>query len=111
MSIPTPAPILKRRRLLLDGGSPVPEACLGRLRQMFGVVALTYERDSLTVEYDLRWTSLTKIEALAIADGIKFRAGFSGIRRALWKFAERNELDNAVRAGSGACCSRPPGRG
>ena len=61
MSIPTLAPMLKRRRLLLDGGSAMPETCLRHLHQMFGVVALTYERDVLTVEYDLRRTSLAKI--------------------------------------------------
>lgn len=111
MALPLTAPMLKRRRLLLDGGSAVPETCLRHLQQMFGVVALARERDSLTVQYDLRRTSLAKMEALALADGARFRAGLSRIRRALWKFAERNELDNAVHAGSGTCCSRPPGHG
>lgn len=54
--------------------------------------------------------SLALVEREAAAAGLALRGGLHGWRRALWRFAERNEMDNLARAGNGACCNRPPPR-
>lgn len=102
-------PIPKRRTLFVGrGAAEAQRACLRHLRRMVGIISAIGDEGSLTVEYDLRRISLAQIEALAAMDGMAFKAGLHRIRRALWKFAERIELEHAVRAGNGACCSRPP---
>lgn len=101
--------MFKRRKLFVgSGGAEARRTCLRHLRRTVGILAVIDGPDALRIEYDLRRTSLAQIEALATMDGVTFKAGWHRLRRALWKFAERNELENAVRAGSGACCSRPP---
>lgn len=105
------APILKRRRLRVSGiAVNASKRAYQRIGQMPGVASVLSEKGILVVEYDLRQTTLAQIEAAAISDGLEFRSGLHWLQRALWRFTERNELDNAVSAGDGACCNHPPAR-
>jgi YHS domain-containing protein len=104
-------PIPKRRKLRLAEGSEsdIRRACQ-RVGEMMGVSKLAAEQDCLRVEYDLRKTILSQIEAVAAAEGLKFREGLHGFRRRLWKYLEASELENASHPGTGACCNHPPVR-
>lgn len=105
-------PIPKRRKLRLAEGSEsdIRRACQ-RVGEMIGVAKVTAENGYLLVEYDLRQTILSQIESVAAAEGLKFKDGFHGFRRRLWKYLETSELENAAHPpGSGACCNRPPVR-
>ncbi|HEY3433796.1 MAG TPA: YHS domain-containing protein [Rhodocyclaceae bacterium] len=104
-------PIPKRRKLIAAQGAEgaLTEASQ-RLAAMTGVSSVRFDGCSLRIDYDLLLVSLTMIEAVANEAGLSFKEGLHGLRRSLWKFTERNELENAVRAGTGACCSRPPTR-
>jgi YHS domain-containing protein len=102
-------PIRKRRKLRLAEGSEseIRRACQ-RVGDMMGVSKAATENGCLLVEYDLRQTILSQIEAVASAEGLKFNEGFHGFRRRLWKYLEAGELENAAHPSSGACCNRPP---
>lgn len=102
-------PIPKRRKLRLADGNQTnqPRLCQ-RLQEMIGVLSVVYEKDVLIIEYDLRLTILSQIEAVAEASGLHFKEGLHGLRRRLWKSSEANELENAAHPGTGACCNRPP---
>lgn len=102
-------PIPKRRVVYLAGGNTenFGRACR-HLEKMPGVSTVAATEDGLAVEYDLQQVSFLQIEAVAIAEGLQLKAGLHRFRRDLWKFTERNELDNAARVGDGACCNRPP---
>jgi YHS domain-containing protein len=102
-------PIRRRLRLAAGDGAGI-ERALRSIRAMMGISATDVEKDCLIVEYDLKQVSLAQIEAVAIDAGLKFKGGLHGLQRSLWKFAERNELDNAAHAGTGACCNHPPTR-
>uniref|UniRef100_Q47DR9 YHS protein n=1 Tax=Dechloromonas aromatica (strain RCB) TaxID=159087 RepID=Q47DR9_DECAR len=104
-------PIPKRRKLRLADSSELDvwRACQ-RLGEMMGVVKVAAENGCLLVEYDLRQTILSQIEAVAAAEGLKFKEGLHGLRRRLWKYLEAGELENAAHPSSGACCNRPPVR-
>jgi len=105
-------PIPKRRKLrLVDGSeSNIQRACL-RVGEMMGISKVIPAKGCLLVEYDLRQTILSQIEAVATAaEGVRFKGGFHGFRRRLWKLVEANELENTAHPGSGACCNRPPAK-
>lgn len=101
--------IRRKLRLAADVAAGV-ERALQSMREMKGMSAIGVEEDCLVVEYDMKQTTLSQIEAVAAEAGLKFNGGLHGLRRSLWKFAERNELDNAAHAGTGACCNHPPTR-
>lgn len=104
-------PIPKRRKLRLADGyqTNLPRACQ-QLQEMIGVSSVVCEKDCLIVEYDLRLTILSQIEAVAATEGVYFKGGLHGLRRRLWKSTEANELENAAHPATGACCNRPPVR-
>ena len=104
-------PIPKRRKLRLseDCASEIQRTCQ-RVGEMMGVTKITAENGCLLVEYDLRQTILSQIEAVAVAERLNFKEGFHGFRRRLWKYLEASELENAAHPSSGACCNRPPVR-
>ena len=104
-------PIPKRRKLRLadSSASDIRRACQ-RLSEMMGVSKVTAENGCLLVEYDLRHTILSQVETVAAAEGLKFKEGFHGFRRRLWKYLEASELENAAHPSTGACCNRPPVR-
>jgi len=104
-------PIPKRRKLRLVEGSAsdIRRACR-RVGEMMGMAKVTAENGCLQVEYDLRQTVLSQIEAVAAAEGLKFKEGLHGFRRRLWKYLEASELENVARPSAGACCNRPPVR-
>jgi len=104
-------PIPKRRKLLLAEGSEsdIRSTCQ-RVGEMMGVAKVTAENGTLLIEYDLRQTILSQIEAVAASEGLKFKEGLHGLRRRLWKYLEAGELENAAHPASGACCNRPPVR-
>lgn len=77
---------------------------------MKGIEFIAVEADNLTVAYDLRIITLAQIEKVLAEMKIELRNGLHGWRRALWRFGESNESENAAQAGTGACCSRPPAR-
>ena len=104
-------PIPKRRKLrLTKGNAPDIQRAVRRIGEMIGVISAIAEKDLLLVEYDLRKTILSQIEAVATAEGLRFKEGLHGFRRRFWKLTEANELENAARPGPGACCNRPPVR-
>ncbi len=102
-------PMPKRHALRLAAGTAadVARACQ-RVGEMMGISAVRAEQERLIVDYDLRQVALSQIEAVAAAEGLRFKDGLHGFRRGLWKFTEANELANAAHPGTGACCSRPP---
>jgi len=104
-------PIPKRRKLRLEEGSEsdIRRACQ-HVSKMMGLSKVTAENGCLLVEYDLRQTILAQIEAVAATEGLRFKEGFHGIRRRLWKYLEASELENAAHPSTGACCNRPPVR-
>lgn len=103
-------PIIKRHALRFTKcGSDVLATVSETLHRMPGVRSLTPDEGRLTLEYDLRSVALEQIEAAASAGGLPMRGGLHELRRAWWRFAENNELENAASTG-GACCSRPPAR-
>jgi YHS domain-containing protein len=104
-------PIAKKRKLQFV--SPPPETlrkASDKLLQMMGVTAARPGDDDLLVEYDLRQATLAQIEAVATSSGLILKGGLHGLRRDWWRFTERNEIENAADAGSGACCNRPPAK-
>ncbi len=102
-------PIPKRRKLrVANGNASDIERARRRVGEMIGVTSVITENDHLLVEYDLRKTILSQIEAVATTEGLRFKEGLHGFRRRLWKLAEANELENAAHPVSGACCNRPP---
>lgn len=104
-------PMPKRRRLRFAAcATESLRQAEQSLRTMKGIEFIAVEADNLTVAYDLRIVTLAQIEKALANEGIELRGGLHGWRRALWRFAESNESENAARAGAGACCSRPPAR-
>lgn len=105
------SPMPKRRRLRLGpcDTDTVSQAAHG-IRQMKGVSNVEVGADNIVVAYDLRLLTLAQIENTLAGLGVALRGGLHGWRRALWRFAESNESENAAQAGTGACCSRPPAR-
>lgn len=102
-------PIPKCRKLRLASGNESDIQRAGRrVGEMIGVSSVITENNFLLVEYDLRKTILSQIEAVATAEGLSFKEGLHGFRRRLWKLTEANELENAAHSGHGACCNRPP---
>ncbi len=102
-------PIPKKRKLRLAAGDDADiEIACQRVREMMGVSSVDVEKSCLVVKYDLRQATLSQIEAVATDAGVRFKDGFPGFLRGMWKFAERNELDNAAHPSTGACCNRPP---
>lgn len=102
-------PIPKRRKLrVANGNASDIERARRRVGEMIGVTSVIAKNDHLLVEYDLRKTILSQIEAVATAEGLRFKEGLHGFRRRLWKLTEANELENAAHPVSGACCNRPP---
>jgi len=105
-------PLPKRRRLrIVRGDATAIAAACEAVRGMMGVTALACSDGRVEVEYDLRQATLAQIEAVATAAGVSFAAGLHGLRRALWRLMEYNELDNLAHPGTGACCNHPPARG
>lgn len=104
-------PIQKRRKLRLENGnaSDIERACR-RVGEMIGITSVITENDHLLVKYDLRKTILSQIEAVATAEGLRFKEGLHGFRRRLWKLIEANELENAALAAPAVCCNRPPAK-
>lgn len=102
-------PIKKLCRLRF---SDTDDAEIGNVCQlvgkMMGVFSVVAQKDSMLVEYDLRQASLSQIEAVTAAAGVKIKGGIHGVRRSLWKFTEANELESASHSSTGACCNRPP---
>lgn len=104
-------PLPKRRTLRLTNGNESDIQRAGqRVGEMIGVRAVATSKNHLFVEYDLRKTILSQIEAAVAAEGLQFKDGFHGFRRSLWKLLEANELENAASPGPAACCNRPPTR-
>lgn len=104
-------PMPKRRRLrCLAGAAENLSHAEQALRALKGIEAVAIGADNLTVAYDLRIVTLSQIEKVLAASGVQLRGGLHGWRRALWRFEESNESENAAQAGGGACCSRPPPR-
>ncbi|HEX5393524.1 MAG TPA: hypothetical protein VFW68_09595 [Rhodocyclaceae bacterium] len=104
-------PMPKRRRLrIADCNGNALRQVEQHIRSMKGIKSIVIERDKLTIAYDLRIVTLSQIEGVLAASGLTLRAGLHGWRRALWRFAESNESENAAHTGTGACCSRPPPR-
>lgn len=104
-------PIPKRRTLrLADGNESDLQRAGQRVREMIGVSSVATSKNHLLVEYDLRKTILSQIEAAVAAEGLQFKDGFHGFRRSLWKLLEANELENAASPSPAACCNRPPTR-
>lgn len=104
-------PIPKRRKLRLANGNESDIHRAGRrVDGMIGVASVITKKTQLLVEYDLRKTILSQIEAVVTAEGLHFKEGLHGIKRRLWKLMEANELDNAALPGAGACCNRTPVR-
>ncbi|HEX8988187.1 MAG TPA: hypothetical protein VF816_09505 [Rhodocyclaceae bacterium] len=102
--------MLKRRGLAIDAASTERWiTALPAIRQLEGVRSAALAGDMLTIEYDPRRTGLARIEAWAEAHGLRLRSGaLRRLQRALWKFTERNEQENAAHPAGGACCNRPP---
>ena len=104
-------PIEKRRRLRFsDANDAEIENVCQRIGKMMGVFSVVAQKDSLLVEYDLRQASLSQIEAVTAAAGVKIKGGLHGVRRSLWKLTEANELESASHSSTGACCNRPPAK-
>jgi len=104
-------PIPKRRKLRLANGNESDiQRAAQRVGEMIGVTSVITEKTHLLVEYDLRKTILSQIEAVATAEGVRFKDGLHGFSRRLWKLVEANELETAALPGPGACCNRPPAR-
>lgn len=104
-------PMLKRHTLRLATGEEAAlRALVARLAGMMGVEAAEASGRRLKLGYDLRLVSLEQIEAAIAETGLQLKGGLHGLRRGLWKFSEANELSNAARPGTGACCNRPPTR-
>jgi hypothetical protein len=100
----------KQRRLRLAVWDVTLIQAEQRVGCMMGVKSVTARNGTLTVAYDLRVVLLAQIERTLAESGIALRGGLHGWRRALWRFTENNESENAAQAGTGACCSRPPAR-
>lgn len=103
--------IPKRRKLrfVSPDDETLRTAC-GNLLRMMGVSAAVPASDGVTVDYDLRLATLSQIEAVAAGSGLVLRSGWHRWQRALWKFGEDNEIENAAQAGTAPCCNRPPVR-
>lgn len=102
-------PIQKRRLLRLEAGKDADiERICRHIGKMPGVSSVGAGEGGLVVEYDLQQITLAQIEAAATAEGLRFKGGMHGFRRDMWKYTERNELENAARRDDGACCNRPP---
>lgn len=102
--------MMKRRELAIDAqGLERCAAELPALRLLKGIGSAHVHGDVLAIEYDLQHICLAQIEAWAERNGIPLRSGVvHSLQRAVWKFIERNERENAAHPGSGACCNRPP---
>ena len=81
-----------------------------KLTGAWGIHQVNIDGTSLLVEYDTLRISLALIEAELATAGLDLKGGWHNLQRGYWKFTERNELDNLILAGKGACCSRPPPR-
>jgi YHS domain-containing protein len=104
-------PIPKHRHLkVLAPTSEALDKAISQIQTMMGILSAEAVADGLKLSYDLRQASLAQIEAVLQREGIALKGGFHGFRRSLWKFNERNEIENAARAGTGACCNHPPTR-
>lgn len=103
------APVFKKRRLHFI--SPVPEAIrmvCGFLLGMEGVRSAVPEGDALLVEYDLFRVTLAQLEKTCAGTGLVLCSGFHGWMRAIWRFTEDNEIQNAAHPISRGCCNHPP---
>jgi len=103
------ASIPKQRTLrFVSPGEEELRAACRILSRMEGICAAAPGLDCITVSYDLHQAPLARIEEVATDAGLVLRGGLHRCRRALWKFAEDNEIANAAHPGDGACCNRPP---
>ncbi len=82
------------------------EEARARVAGLRGIVSASWNGAELVVEYDLRLTTLNRIEEAAAGAGMTLRGGWHRLRRDWWKFTEANELSNATHSGDGACCNR-----
>lgn len=103
--------IIKERRIHLAGGAEGRDlgGLLHSLGEIQGVVATrsNSDRDTVLVRYDLRKTTLERIEGIAKAAGFELsQSGWPRLKRAMVRFLETNELDNLGAPVS--CCSEPP---
>lgn len=108
-SRPCLAAVLKKRRLCFV--SPGPETLrmvCGFLLGMEGVRSAIPDGDALLVEYDLFQITLTQLESTCAGSGLVLCSGFHGWMRAIWRFTEGNEIQNAAHPISSGCCNRPP---
>ena len=106
---PGTEPIPKRRSLdIAPGHATAIEPACRRIGEMMGITSVRAESGRLIVEYDLKQVTLSQIETVAIAEGLKFSLGLHGLRRWLWRSSESNELKNAAHPGNGTCCNHPP---
>ncbi len=102
-------PMPKRRKLPLGpGGDGNIERACRRIGEMMGISQVRAESACLIVDYDLKQATLSQIEAVAAAQGLKFKGGFHALRRWLWRSSESTELGNAAHPSTGACCNKPP---
>lgn len=104
-------PILKIRRLrfVAPTAEMLHTAC-DVLLGMMGVRSATAVDKAIAEQYDLRQATLEQLEKTCTESGLVLRGGLHGWRRALWRFKEGNEIENAARPAGGACCNHPPAR-
>lgn len=104
-------PIPKSRHLrVVVPNREVLDNAVGKIKTMMGILSIEVVDDGVKLTYDLRQAALAQIETVLQQEGVTLKGGFHGFRRGLWKFKERNEIENAARAGTGACCNHPPTR-
>lgn len=101
--------VLKERKVTLDFNyKGAEERFLKMLDQSMGIVHSAIAAEVLYVEYDLRQITWAQIERKAIQSGVSFSGFVAKVRRALWRFTERNELKNLAHWSDAACCNHPP---
>ena len=100
--------LLKQRSVRLQATQEATDAFLDALSQSMGVAHCDIRQGSLHIEYDLRQITWAQIERRAMATGIQFSGILTSLRRALWRFTERNELKNLAHWSDASCCNHPP---
>jgi hypothetical protein len=91
-------------------GQDVLRTAASEMMRMTGVTSVVTGPDHMVVEYDLFLIVFEQIEAAVSRSGLVLRGGLYRWRRALWRFTEANEIENAAHPLNGACCNRPPTR-
>lgn len=103
-------PVPKQRNLRLPRAltSDEAKAIEVHLMALMGVTKVSFQGDSIQINYDLLQVTQARIEQELNALKVELANGWwQRVRRGWVRDAETNELANLA-SGSGACCNRPP---